>query len=148
MVPLIDTFIKTVNDTVLARAREHPKLADKIWMSETNEGDPSPLPLPYIMIFADNGQRTDPLMSNTSAMIYFNYTVHYVGETRQQVDALADAFYKQWDVWRPVIPGIRSFKMKANFSTPDNTNDAIKPPLLYRVDEWGLRMVKGKGFSV
>lgn len=140
-------LIGEVNELVIARARAGPKIADKIWVSETEEGDPHPLPLPYIMIFCDNGQYTSENLSQHDEQFYFNYTVHYVGETFQQVNWLADEFYAQWHMWRPEIAGLRFFKMKPNFSTPDNTNDAVKPPLLYRVDEWGLRGVKGHKYG-
>lgn len=140
-----DDVVEYVQNLVLARARDVPQLADKIIMSEADEDDPKPLPLPYIMIFMDNAQRTSDLIASAGEKVYFNYTVHYVGETWAQINQLVRYFYAQWNQWRPVVPGYRSFKMMPNFSTPDNTNDALHPPLLYRVDEWGLLLIKGRG---
>lgn len=137
-------WISDIHGAVIARARAGDGLADKIWVSETEEGDPRPLPMPYIMIFADNGQYTSDMIVQHNEKVYMNYTVHFVAETHDQVNWLADRFYAQWLGWRPEIEGFKAFKMVANFSTPDNTNDSVHPPLLYRVDEWGLRLVKGK----
>ena len=138
-------LVGEVNNMVTDRAK-FGVLADKVFVSATNEGDPVPLPLPYIMIFCDNGQYTSELIAQHDEQFYFNYTVHFVGETREQVDWLVDHFYDRWHRWRPAIPGVRFFKMKPNFSTPDNTNDAVHPPFLYRVDEWGLRGVVGRKY--
>lgn len=139
-------LVSDINNLVLDRAREHPDLADKIYVAETTEVDPIPLPLPYIMIFCDNGQYTSELVAQNDEQFYFNYTVHFVGEGFEQLNWLADRFYGQWHMWRPSVSGLRFFKMKPNFSTPDNTNDALHPPLLYRVDEWGLRGVRGRKY--
>lgn len=141
-------LIEDVNTAVIERLRAHPLLADKVYVAEAGgEGDleqQTPLELPYVMVFQDNGQRTSNMLVQDQEMAYFNFTVHVAGETSQQINAMEDLVYEQWLAWRPIIAGYRFFKMIANFTTPDNTNNAVKPPILYRVDEWGLRLVKGK----
>lgn len=137
-------LIEDANNKVIERIRAAPALAQITYVSETTEEDPQPLPLPYIMVFCDNGQYTSEMLTQMSSQMYFNYTIHMVGETFDQVNALGDALYGQLLDWRATgIPGARAFKMIANFSTPDNTNDSVHPPLLYRVDEWGMRLTRG-----
>lgn len=137
-------LISDVHAATIQRLRDSTFLANKVYVSEAGEGAPRPLPVPHVMIFMDNGQYTSDLIVQEAEKAYFNYTVHFVAETGDQINLLADKFYEQWLMWRPTIPGWKCFKMVPNFSTPDNQNDAVHPPILYRVDEWGLRMVKGK----
>lgn len=132
-------------DAVLARLRANPKLSDKVYspVQDEEEGDPSPLPLPYVMVFPDTGTYRSDRAAFQSENSLFNFTLHVAGESQDQINKVMQEVHKQWVNWRPSIPGRTCWKMAHNFSTPINTRDDMRPPLLYVVDEWALQTTKG-----
>ena len=137
-------WIEWTNDAVLARLRANTLLADKVYeFQQEDEGDPSPLPLPYVMVFSDTATHRSDRAANQSENALFNYTLHVAGSSRTQVNATMAEVVKQLLNWRPVVPGRTCWKMAHNFSTPLNTRDDLRPPLFYIVDEWALQTTKG-----
>ena len=138
-------WIEATVEAALARLRAHPVLADKVYSpaQDEEEGDPSPLPLPYVMVFPDTGTHRSDRITYQSENSLFNFTIHVVGDSQTQVLKMMGAVALQWVNWRPVIPGRTCWKMSHNFSTPFNTRDDMRPPLNYVVDEWALLTTKG-----
>lgn len=139
-------LVGDVNAAFLARLRAHPMLSGIVYdtASRQKQGDEQPLPVPYVMVFADNGQHTSELLAEMAERSLFNYTLHLVADTGSQLDRMGDAVLQQVLNWRPEVPGYRFFKARHHFSTPDNTNNRLLPTPVYRVDEIGLRCVRGK----
>jgi len=139
-------LVGDTNAAMFARLREHPLLANIVYdtASRQKRGDDQPLPIPYVMVFADNGQHTSGLLAEMSERSLFNYTLHLVADTGEQLDRMGDAVLDQIRNWRPNVPGYTFFKARHHFSTPDNTNNRLLPTPVYRVDEIGLRCVQGK----
>ena len=130
---------------VVERLRANALLADKVYypIQDEEEGDPSPLPTPYVMVFADTGTHRSDRVAFQSENALFNFTLHVVGRSKDEVNFTMSEVAKQLVNWRPSIPGRTCWKMSHNFSTPYNTRDDIRPPLGYIVDEWALMTTKG-----
>lgn len=128
------------------RLKLHPLMTDKVYRTHANreEGDPTPLELPYTMIYDDTGSTRSMRLAASGELLLLNYTVHFVGETREQCVAQSRAAQAMWVNWRPDIPGFTAWKPTHNFSTPVNARDDMRPQWLYIVDEWGLQLQKGK----
>lgn len=138
-------WIDATNEAFLTRLRDHPVLVDKVFspVQDEEEGDPSPLPLPYVMVFADTGTHRSDRQAQQSENALFNYTLHVVGDSKAQINYIMACVAKQLVNWRPVVPGRTCWKLTHNFSTPYNTRDDMRPPLGYIVDEWALMTTRG-----
>lgn len=138
-------WVDEVNNHVVERIRAHPQLGDKTYTPITDEVGNLRLPtqLPYVLIFPDAGTASSITMGAEAGIKLFNYTIHMVGETDEQIFALANAVQMQLLRWRIALPGFRSWRMTQNFSTPINSRDDVRPPLLYIVEEWALQTMKG-----
>lgn len=138
-------WIAATNEAVITRLRANPLLADKVFypIQDEQEGDPSPLPTPYVMVFADTATHRSDRAAFQSENGLFNFTLHVAGLSKDEVNYTMAEVAKQFVNWRPVIPGRTCWKMSHNFSTPINSRDDLRPPLLYVVDEWALNTTKG-----
>jgi hypothetical protein len=134
---------KEVNNLLLARLRENPGLTRRVHQFRTGAEAVGLLEIPYVMVYADAGHEQSERMANEFGQTVNNYTIHEVGETQDQVWELAQLVKEQLVGWRPRLDGRTFWKCKNNFVSPINTNNAIKPPILYTVGEWELRHTKG-----
>jgi len=146
-------LVADVNRVFLERLRSDSRLTDKVYMGrandmdadEPNDGDEfPPIPLPYVMVFSDDGEFKSDRASDDAVNAEFTFTVNLVGDTTIQIQAMADVVNDLLLDWRPNVPGRRSWKARKSFSTPNNMQDELMPALIYTVADWSLRSTKGK----
>jgi hypothetical protein len=120
-------------DAVLARLRVDPVLAGC-----TFQGVVLNRPERYVTVHSDNGFREQDRFAAGQLTQTFSFTVHTVGRSPEQSQALAERVYAQLLGVTLVIPGRRARRIRSVVSRPTALDRDVDPPLFYGVDVFEL----------
>lgn len=122
-------MIREVKNAVLARLREDPELASSVF-----EGVVTTRPKRYVAVFSDSGFRTTERFTGSQSTSAQSFTIHSVGTTPDQAQAMADRVFRQLLDWTPSIPGRVCRRMRHEASEPVQLDTDADVPMFYGVD--------------
>lgn len=114
---------------VLARLRQ-----DSVLASSTFEGVVTNRPNRYVAVFSDSGFRTAERFTGLQGTSSQSFTVHSVGTTPDQAQAIADRVFAQLLDWTPAVEGRVCRRMRHEASEPVQIDRDVTPPMFYGVD--------------
>lgn len=124
--------IRAHKNAILARLRE-----DSVLASATFEGVVTDRPQRYCTVFTDSGYRTVERLAGPSATALFTYTVHSVGSTPDQAQAVAEHVFAQLLDFTPTVAGRLCGRLRHAASQPVQQDPDI-PDLYFCVDEFDV----------
>jgi hypothetical protein len=124
--------IRAHKNAILARLRE-----DSVLSAVTFEGVVTERPERYCTLFTNSGFRTVERLSAPSATAEFTYTVHSVGSTPDQAQAVAERVFAQLLDFTPTVPARLCGRLRHAASQPVQQDPDI-PNLYFAVDQFDL----------
>lgn len=122
-------MIREMKAAVLARLRQ-----DSVLASSTFEGVVTNRPNRYAAVFSDSGFRTAERFTGPQGTSSQSFTVHSVGTTPDQAQAIADRVFAQLLDWTPAVEGRVCRRMRHEASEPVQIDRDVTPPMFYGVD--------------
>lgn len=119
-------------NAILSRLRE-----DSVLSTVTFEGAVTDRPQRYCTVFTNSGYRTVERVTGPSATAEFTYTVHSVGSTPMQAQAVAERVFAQLLDYVPTVEGRQCSRLRHAGSQPVQ-QDFDVPDLYYCVDQFDL----------
>lgn len=131
-------MIRAHFDSVKARLEEDPVLKDSVFGEVIDPTRDSPRPERYVNLFMDNGHRTATRVTGPQAHADFTLTVHSVGQSRVQAQAVAEHVFTQLLGYVPSVPGRRCWRIRHDYSRPLDMDSSTQPTVYFIVDQFTL----------
>lgn len=122
-------MIREMKAAVLARLRQ-----DSVLASSTFEGVVTNRPNRYVAVFSNSGNRTAERFTGSQGTSAQSFTIHSVGTTPDQAQAVADRVFAQLLDWTPTVEGRVCRRMRHEASEPVQIDRDVTPPMFYGVD--------------
>lgn len=126
-------MIRAHVEAVLARLREDPALADKVF-----EGVVQNRPPVYCTVFANNGFREVERFTGPQSTATFTFTVHSVAADPSKAQQVAEHVFTQLLGFTPTVAGRRCRRIRHAVSRPVEADKDLSPWLWFCVDEFDL----------
>jgi hypothetical protein len=125
-------------EATLARLRADDVLSDSTFEGLVEPDVSGERPQRYLSVFSNNGEHAAERATGRSETVTFTYTLHSVGSTPSQAQAVAERAFAQLLDFRPSIDGRRCGRYRHTYSQQIQIDDTVKPSLWYGVDEFEL----------
>lgn len=125
---------------VLARLREHPELATRVFEGEVPKVDaqnqPVKAPQWYVLLHSNRGLVRPERFAGLARRRRKTYWLHSVAVQKGQVDKVAELILGQILNWIPEVDGWDSTRVTHEASQPVQKDDTSKPALYFGVDQF------------
>lgn len=125
--------IRTVTAAVVARLEADTALTGSVFVGLVTDR-----PDRYVALFPTSGHRTQSRLTGPSRLSTMTFTVHSVGSTADQAQAVTDHVFAQLLDWTPTVDGINARRLVHASSQPIQRDDDVSPSLFYCVDDFDL----------
>lgn len=123
---------------VLDRLRTDSALANKTFDSEVKSTNGAAVLPPYCVVYTNQGQREVERLNASQTRANFTFTIHSVGTSAEQAQAVAEKVYTQLLGFKPTIAGRNCWPVRAEMSQSVRMDKDVLPPVFYAVDEFTL----------
>jgi len=129
-------MIRAHKQAILERLR-----ADSILTSSTFDGVVTGKPTRYCNVYMNSGARDSYTLTAEQAQATFSFTIHSVGSTPEQAQAVAERVFAQLLDFRPTVPGRSCWRVRHEASQPLQVDRDVDPWLWFCVDVFDLTSV-------
>lgn len=126
-------MIRAHKDAILTRLRQ-----DSVLSTATFEGVVTDRPQRYCTVFTNSGYRSVERLAGPSATATFTYTIHSVGSTPEQAQAVAERVFAQLLDFTPTVANRQCGRLRHAASQPVQKDSDVTPALYYCVDQFDL----------
>lgn len=126
-------MIRAHKQAILERLRQ-----DSVLSPVTFEGVVTDRPQRYCTVFTNSGFRTVERLAGPSATATFTFTVHSVGTTPEQAQAVAERVFAQLLDYTPTVTGRLCGRLRHAASQPVQLDTDGGTNLYYCVDEFDI----------
>lgn len=119
---------------LLARVRSDPQIANVVF-----EGNVTGSPERYANVWHDTGFWTSHDAHGNEVDVEVTFTIHGVGNTRQQAVWVSDRVRALVLGWKPTIPGRNTWKVTSAGSQPVQKDTDVTPPKFFTADRYVMR---------
>lgn len=123
---------------VLARLRADTALANKTYDTEVKSTNGAAVSTPYCVVYSNQGNREIERLNASQTRANFTFTIHSVGSTAEQAQAVAAKVYKQLMGFKPTVADRSCWPMRAEMSQAVRPDKDVLPVVFYAVDEFTL----------
>lgn len=125
-------------DAVLARLREDPELASRVFEGEVSTLDGKPRTR-YIRVQANGGFYEAERLGLAQSRVTFTFIIHSVSINPVAARQLQELVHAQLLGFRPSVVGRKCWPIRHEVSRPVQSDQDVSPPLWYTVDQFDLQ---------
>lgn len=129
-------------NAVLARLRADSALVNKVHDGIVQSPDGKPVEGPYCVVYVNGGDRQEERLLGGQTRANFTFTIHSVGKTPEEAQAVVSHVYKQLLGFTPMISGRVCWPIRSVVTQATRLDKDVLPPMFYAVDEFTLSSSK------